>query len=51
MNMQIEIINNNNILKTLYQNFVQPTGVHYNHSEIPSVRLRSSSDKAYIFPS
>ena len=29
--MQIEITNNNNILKTWYQNFARPTSVHYNH--------------------
>ena len=28
-NMQIEIINNTNILKTLYRNFARPAGVHY----------------------
>ena len=37
-NMQIEIIDNNNILKTLYRNFARPAGVHYNHCVSPSVR-------------
>ena len=31
-NMQIEMINNNTILKTWYHNFTRPAGVHYNHS-------------------
>ena len=37
-NIQIEIINNNNILKTWYQNFARPAGMHYHHCVSPSVR-------------
>ena len=36
--MLIEIINNNNILKTWYQNFARSAGVHYYHCVSPSVR-------------
>ena len=37
-NMQIEIINKNNILKTQYRNCARPAGVYYNHWVSPSVR-------------
>ena len=36
--MQIEIINNNNIVNSLYRNIARPTGVYYNHCVSPSVR-------------
>ena len=41
--MQIEIINNNNILKTLYRNFARPARVYYSHCKSPSVRPSFSS--------
>ena len=36
-NMHVEIINKNNILKTLCRNFARPTGIHYTHCKSPSV--------------
>ena len=36
-NMQIEIINNNTILRTWYRNFVGPKGVYYIHYSSSSV--------------